>query len=69
MNRRIEIECSNCKKVNYVNESELVSGVPLKDIQGNVVEEHPPVTIDANTLVACDACRYPMSCENAKFFN
>ncbi len=66
MNRTIEIKCSNCGAINQIRESDLVSGVPIKDANGNVVEEHPPVTIDENTVVGCEKCRYPMSCKNAR---
>jgi ssDNA-binding Zn-finger/Zn-ribbon topoisomerase 1 len=69
MNRTIEIKCSNCGALNVIRESDLVSGVPIKDANGKVVEEHPPVTIDENTVVACDKCRYPMSCKNARVLN
>ena len=66
MNRKIEIKCSNCGAVNVLNEADLVSGVPLKNKNGDIIEEYPPVTIDANTFIGCDKCRYPMSCVNAK---
>lgn len=69
MNRRIEIKCQNCGAANSFNESDLVSGVPKKNINGKIVEEYPPVTVDENTLVGCENCGYPMSCKNARVCN
>lgn len=69
MSRTIEIRCQNCGKLNKISESDLVSGVPTKDLNGNIIEEHPPVTIDDNTVVQCEHCRYPMSCANAKILS
>jgi len=66
MNRKIQITCPNCGKVNIVMEGELVSGMPIKDMNGNIVEEFPPVVVDDNTLVACEGCGYPMSGKDAK---
>jgi hypothetical protein len=65
MSRTINVKCGHCNALNSFSESELVSGVPSTDKHGNVVEEHPPVQVDANTVVACDKCGYPMSCANA----
>jgi len=67
MNRKIEVTCTNCHSVNCFSEGELISDVPTKDANGNVLEEHPPVTVDGNTLIACDVCGYPVNCANAKF--
>ncbi len=66
MNRKVEIKCPNCGAVNVINEADLVSGVPIKNANGDIIEEYPPVTIDENTVVACEKCRYPMSGTNAK---
>jgi len=69
MNRKIEIKCSNCGALNTFRESELVSGVPKKNINGQIVQEYPPVTVDENTLVGCEKCKYPMSCKNVRVYN
>lgn len=62
--RTIQITCE-CGHVNEFPESELISGMTIKDDQGRIVEEHPEVTIDENTFVQCEACGTPVSCANA----
>lgn len=66
MKRTIQIKCSNCGTVNVFNEADLVSGVPIKDANGNIIDESPEVTVNENTVVACEKCGYPMSCKNLK---
>jgi hypothetical protein len=67
MVRKISVKCPHCNEINSFYESELVSGVPRSDKNGNVIEEHPPVVVDVNTLVKCEYCSYPVSCANATF--
>lgn len=69
MNRKIEVKCSNCGAINRINESDLISGVPIKNANGKIIEEFPPVTVDENTVVACEKCGYPMSCQDARILN
>ena len=69
MSRKLEVKCSNCGKANVFDEGDLQSGVPKKDIRGRITEEFPAVIVDENTLVACDGCRYPMNCKNARVYN
>jgi len=69
MSRTIRITCTNaqqhCCHENVFSESELISGLSIKNDAGHVVEEHPPVEIDGNTVVQCERCGYPISCANA----
>lgn len=65
--KTISVKCPNIQHCGYVNtfaEDELVSGISLKNDDGEVVEEHPPVVIDENTFVKCERCGYPISCAN-----
>ncbi len=66
MSRKMQMACPNCGKNNVVVEDELVSGISTRDINGNIIDEFPPVVIDDRTLVACSHCRYPMSAKDAK---
>lgn len=61
---KIKVTCSNCSKDNEFEVEELVSGMPIKNDEGIVVEEHPEVEIDENTMIQCEHCRYPISCAN-----
>lgn len=69
MSRIIKITCTNvqqhCCHENVFNENELISGIAIKDDDGRVIEEHPPVVIDENTFVQCERCGYPINCANA----
>ncbi len=70
--RIITVKCLNivhCGHINQFPESELVSGMTMKDDQGAIIEEHPQVTIDENTFVKCEACGYPISCAHAVISN
>jgi hypothetical protein len=69
MSKTIEVKCSNtqhCGHVNIFSSDDLVSGMSIKDDEGRVVEEHPPVTVDKNTFVKCESCGYPISCGHAR---
>lgn len=63
-NRTVSAIC-DCNHVNVFLESELVSGMTVKDDQGNIVEENPEVTINEFTFVQCEQCGSPVSCANA----
>ena len=68
MNRTISVKCQNtlhCGHENVFSESDLVSEVLIKDEDGNVIKEHSPVEIDANTFVKCSECGYPINCAHA----
>lgn len=65
MPRTISLVCPHCGKHQLVQESDLQSGMPLKDDAGNVVQEALPVVVDENTLIACEQCRYPIQCSEA----
>jgi hypothetical protein len=69
MSRTIKLTCTNsqqhCCHENTFNESDLISGLAIKDDEGRVIEEHPAVEIDGNTVVACERCGYPINCANA----
>ena len=65
MSKTFEIKCPHCGKVNTFDESDLVSGMSVKDDNGNIVQEHPPVEINENTFVRCEECGYPMGCSDA----
>ena len=65
----IKVTCTNaqqhCCHENVFNEDELISGIAIKNDDGRVIEEHPPVVIDENTFVKCEKCGYPMNCADA----
>ena len=63
--KKINITCAHCKVENSFFLHELISGMPIKDDAGDIIEEYPEVEIDEHTLVACSSCGYPMSCANA----
>ena len=67
MGRKISVKCPQCGGSNNFYEDELVSGVPRSDKNGKIVEEHPPVVVDENTLIKCEYCGYAVSCANATF--
>lgn len=71
MSRMVRIVCPQvtCGAVNEFLEDELESGLAIVDEDGNVVNAHPKVEIDANTFVECDQCRYPISCAHAVISN
>jgi len=67
--RTISVKCTNTQYCGYVNtfpEEELVSGMSIKDSEGKIVEEHPPVTVDDNTFIKCESCGYPIRCIDAE---
>lgn len=66
-NRMIQVTC-DCSHVNVFPESELISGMTIKDDQGNVVEENPEVTINEFTFVECEKCGAAVSCAHAVVF-
>lgn len=61
---KIRVTCSNCSQDNEFVIEELVSGMPIKNDEGDIVEEYPEVEIDENTMIQCEHCRYPISCAN-----
>lgn len=67
MSRTISVTCPNwvCNKVNVFDESDLVGEVPLEDKDGGRVPP-PPVEVDENTFVKCEACGYPIHCADAE---
>ena len=69
MSRTISVKCTNvqqhCCHENVFQESDLVSGVSIKDDEGYVIEEHPEVKVDGNTFVECERCGYPINCADA----
>lgn len=65
MSKTFEITCPHCGTVNIFDESDLVSGMSIKDDQGNIVQENPPVEVDSFTFVRCENCGYPMGCGDA----
>ena len=69
MSRTISVTCTNsqqhCCHENVFREDELISGMSIKDDEGNIIEEHPPVEVDSRTFVKCEKCGYPISCADA----
>ena len=61
---KIRVTCPNCSGVNEFDIEELVSEMSIKNDGGEIVEEHPEVEIDENTMIQCEHCRYPVSCAN-----
>ncbi len=65
MSETIKLQCTNAPHCNHINvfpKSDLVSGIPLKDDEGNVINEHPEVELDGNTFIRCENCGYPIRC-------
>lgn len=68
MSRTISVKCPNvrdCGKLNTFPESDLVGEVPLMDENGKRIDP-PAVEVDANTVIKCEFCGYPISCANAR---
>ncbi len=65
MNRTIEVNCPQCGKKHTFVESELQSGMSIKDAEGRIIQEHPPVEVDENTFIQCEECGYPVRCNDA----
>ena len=67
MSRTISVKCTNtlyCGHVNVFQEDELIGEVPVIDENGKRLPP-PPVEVDENTVIKCEACGYPVSCEHA----
>ena len=69
MSSTINVKCSNCGFSFSFPESELVSGMSIKDKNGNIVQERPPVKAEGFIFVKCEKCNYPTRCSNAKISN
>jgi hypothetical protein len=65
MSKKISVTCPHCGKVNEFLQSDLVSGMPIRDDEGNIIEEYPEVEVDACTFIKCDVCGAPVGCGNA----
>lgn len=61
---KISVKCPNCLEDNTISTHDLLSGMPIKNDQGEIVEEFPEVEVDENTLIQCSNCKYPVSCAN-----
>lgn len=61
---KIRVKCSHCLQDNEFTIEELTSGMPIKNDEGDIVEEYPEVEIDENTMIQCEYCKYPISCAN-----
>jgi DNA-directed RNA polymerase subunit RPC12/RpoP len=57
-NQTIEYKCSHCEKDGSVDLDQL-KGMPLRDKEGNVVQESKIELDDKPLLVQCEFCGYP----------
>ena len=69
MNQMIEVSCSHCGEVNSFPVSDLVSGMPITDDNGNVVVEHPEIDFEEGILIQCSRCNYPIPVNSQDLVN
>jgi len=60
MSKTINRVCPLCNASNIFDESELVSGMSIKDKDGKILQLNPPVETDENTFIQCDGCKRPI---------
>ncbi len=61
---KIRVRCLNCSQDNEFTIEELISDMSIKNDAGDIIEEHPEVEVDENTMIQCEYCKYPISCAN-----
>jgi len=61
----MEVNCTHCGCKHIFSESELKSDMSIKNTDGEIIDENPPVEVNNNTFIQCENCNYPMCCANA----
>lgn len=60
--KMISVSCPYCSKINVFSFQDLQSGIPIKDDEGNIVEEYPEVDLEEGILIKCEYCGGPIPC-------